>query len=227
MRQATEWFARAAQRLRPVSSRVVSAETGPCKHARQSDNRRPCDPGCGGLRCRPCMKPPTMERGALPDAGSISQSALFSSGRRAQLQAVCAFDAAASTHAAPAHAARLHAESRRLCARHARESMGREQRLAGCLSRADSTRERAPLLELVSPERPASRPRSQRSSPASSGRSSTNIRSMRDVSMSLACRQAARWLPSWRMNIPNCLPPSPSIRVCRWARHATSDQRLH
>ena len=162
MRQATGLVRTRGQRLRPVSSRVCFGRNRPLQ------TRQPAVRQSKTLRSRlwrssmrrPCMKPPNAWNAARCRTRRVN----FSVGafQRPSARATTSCMCLRRTPALPCRscscctAAR---KSRRLCARHARESMGREQRLAGCLSRADSTRERAPLLELVSPERPASRPR--------------------------------------------------------------------
>ncbi len=59
-------------------------------------------------------------------------------------------------------AARLHADARRLCRRHADECAGRRARLPRRVSRAGAARERDEVLELVSPGRSKPRPRRTR-----------------------------------------------------------------
>ena len=230
MRQATELVRTRGPAARPALSRV-------CFRPKQAPANAPAVRQSKTLRSRlwrssmrrPCMKPQNARNAARFRTRRVNFS--VSVFQRPSARATTSCMCLRRTPALPCRSCSCCTAARRIptTLRSARARInGPRARLAGCLSRADSTRERAPLLELVSPE-PTSKQaaRSQRSSPASSGRSSTSIRSMRDVSMSLACRQAARWLPSWRMNIPNCLPPPPSIRVCRWARHTTSDQRWH
>ena len=91
-----------------------------------------------------------------------------------------------------------------------------EQALPGRLPRTDSTRQLSPVLELVSPGRSAGRPwRARDHCRHRESRSSTSIRSTPGASTLPACRQAARWPPSWRASTPSCLPQSASIRGCR------------